>query len=311
VDDQKLRHGITAYVTDGEPPMGLTAEGMLRTAQRAQRIRSAVAVGVAITTVLVLAGAYVGVRNATSGPALPVVVASSGGASPRPNATADEPLPAKAPCPTEPTIKIVDAADTPSHGYRQPGGIPPIPEHQATTLADGSPAPDLAPVTCRVRQLVTAFVPDSGYYVAPTMPANETPLTAFYDGSDGEGALLDAGIVSGGRAGRFSLSIDHVTNGDCDQSQFAFGDRAIFEHRALPTGQNLCAITAADPATGLVENTVYAFYGRNQNMVTVSCSNTYLTSHGQQISAGPPLLTKEQLIQIAVDPVLVIYPYHG
>jgi len=311
VDDQTRRRGITAYVTEDEPPMALTAEGMLLTAQRAQRVRSALAVGIAATTVLVLAGGYVGVRKAISGPAHPVVVASSDGASPRPNAKADLPLPPKAPCPTVPDIGIIAPADSPSHGYHATGGPPPIPAHQATKLADGTPAPDLAPVTCRVRQLVTAMIAGSSFFVTPTMPANAVPLTAYYGGSDAESAELDAGIVSGGHTGRFFLTVEHVTNSDCDSSQFDYGDQGTFEHRALPTGQNLCVVTTTNPATGHVEITVYGFYGHHDNMVTVSCANTYLTRQGQKISAGPPPLGEEQLIRIATDPALVIYPYHG
>jgi hypothetical protein len=311
MDDQTIRRGITAYVTESEPPMLLTAEGMLRTARRAQRVRSALAVAVALAAVLVLAGGYVGIRTATSGRALPVGVVPSTSASPRPGATADLPLPAKAPCRTVPSITIIDAAASPTHGYRASGAAPPIPAHQATKLADGSPAPDLAPVTCRVRQLVTGFLPDSGYFVTPTMPANETPLTASYGGTDAESADLEAGVVSGGRVGHLVVTIEHVTNSDCDRGQFDIGKHAVVEHRALPTGQNLCAMTATDPATGLVDNTVYEFYGRDQNMVTVRFVDTYLTRQGLKISAGPPLLTKEQLIQIATDPALVIYPYHG
>ncbi|MGX6606642.1 hypothetical protein ACWKSP_31640 [Micromonosporaceae bacterium Da 78-11] len=275
MQEAEVRYALKAYVSDGEPAMGLTAGAVLTAGRRSRRTRRLAG----------FAGAGLAVALAGAG-----VVSVSGGSS----AGAD--FAAAAPCPAPPGSRPAAAFAA---------GRPLTPElvRWATTRLTcflGDEVPRLLPAA-RYAQVPGAQAgPLTGFSLGGEPPwGNRVDAMALIRDAEGTGDLM----ISVGVADRSTAAQD-VDSCRRDQA-------AKCTVRNGPNGETVLLGTEHDPLpAGNPRNFVVRVY-RGHSEISVQVSNTDRRSvHGAApVATRPePVLSADQAVQLALSPELFLFP---
>ncbi|MEU4238293.1 hypothetical protein [Actinoplanes sp. NPDC026619] len=274
MQEAEVRTALTAYATDGEPPMGLTADGVLTAGRRSRRARRLAA----------FAGA--GVAAALVGVA--AVVVYGGGAGGEDFVAAD-------PCPVRP-------------GARPAGEI-----SADQALSPNLVAWATTSLTCRLNDEVPRLLPHARYAPAPGVQAgpligftiggeppwgNRVDSISLIRDDQGTGDLtVTVGVVKRSAGAEAKAGCLQETVSQCSVEKGPHGEIVLFDTEL------------ADPSPDNPRNNIVYVY-RGQTEVMVQASNTdRRAADGAPAATRPqPVLSKEQVIELALSPELYLFP---
>lgn len=275
MQEAEVRHALKAYVSDGEPVLGLTAEAVLTAGRRSRRTRR-------------LAGfAGAGLSAALAGT---VVLVVSGGSS----TGADFAAAGRCPSPPGPRPSGVVEADRP---------LPP-------ELAEWA----AASLTCHLAEEVPQMLPAARYAQVPGAPAGpllgfsrggappwgtRVDALALIRDPEGTGDLtVTVGVVDRSAGARAEDGCRRETAAQCTVQQG-------------PNGETVLVSTEADGTPAAEPRNVVVRVYRGHNEISVQASNT----DRQSVAGGPPVATRpapvlsaNQALQLALSPGLYLFP---
>jgi hypothetical protein len=273
MQEAEVRDALTAYVRDGEPAMGLTADAVLTAGRRSRRARR-------------LAGfTGAGLVAALVGTGVAVVSGSSGGTD----------FTAAGPCPFAPGSRPAGAiaADRPL--------TPELVEWATRSL------------TCHLNDEVPRLLPTARYAQVPGAPAgpllafslggappfgNRVDAMALIRDAEGTGDLtVSVGVVDRSAAAEEKESCRSEKAAKCTVQKG-------------PNGETVLLGTERDPLpAGNPRNFVVRVY-RGHSEIYVQASNTDRQSDGRgPVPTRPqPVLSADQTVQLALSPELYLFP---
>ncbi|MEV0902432.1 hypothetical protein [Actinoplanes sp. NPDC049802] len=277
-----MHQALKTYATDGEPPLALTAAGVLTAGRRSRRNRRLAGVaGAGLAIVLAGLAGFVVHDNATPGRRTPVAGPEFGAAGP---------------CPFPP-------------GARPPG----------TIAADEPLSPELADwaatkVTCYLNEELPRLLPSARFAPMPGVPAGA--LIAFSHGGEPPwGNRVDALALIRDAAGTGDLT---VMVGVADRSAGAEAADACRRTqvgectvRNGPDGVTVTVGTEADGTPADLPRTcvVRVYRGHSEIYVQVSSTDQQAVDGGAPRKTRPePVLTEDQAVQLALSPELFLFP---
>jgi hypothetical protein len=275
MQDAEVQRVLNAYVRDGEPAMGLTADQVVVAGRRTRRTRRlAVVAGAGLATAVGAAG---------------VVLAFGGSSTGADFAAAD-------PCPVRPGPRPAGAfaADRPLS--------PELVEWAATS------------VTCYLTEEVPRLLPTARYGQVPGVPAgplqgfthggeppwgNRVDALALIRDAEGTGDLtVTVGVVDRSAAAQAKK--------DCQ------GDKtAKCTVQKGPNGETVLVGTEADgtPAESPRNFVVRVFRGHSEIDVQASTTDRQVKNGRGPVATRPePVLSADQAVQLAVSPELYLFP---
>jgi hypothetical protein len=275
MQEAEVRHALKAYVSDGEPVLGLTAEAILTAGRRSRRTRR-------------LAGfAGAGLSAALAGVA--VLVVSGGGSTGADFAAAGR-------CASPP-------------GSR-PSGVVEANRPLSPELAEWA----AASLTCHLMEEVPRLLPAASYAQVPGAPAgplrgfsrggappwgNRVDALALIRDPEGTGDLtITVGMVDRSAATRAEEECRQETATKCAVQRG-------------PNGETALVSTDADGAPADEPRNVVVRVYRGHNEISVQASNTDRRSveGGPPVATRPaPVLSANQALQLALSPGLYLFP---
>ncbi|WP_027345950.1 hypothetical protein [Hamadaea tsunoensis] len=271
-------------VGQDEPPLILTAAGVAAVGRRQRMMRawgaSAMAVGVGVSLMVVGLQVIPGEENSAAAGCAPPVPATS------------------VPLPEGSAWPFVD--ELPQVG---PTAGPPD---------RVGPRPDLKAFECAVRENVLGELPDARFgriYTGDgTTPAPLQGMAADHalgDRQDTRYGVM-AAAVAATRAGHGAILVS-AQPVDGDPYPGRCGPGKVCDARTGPHGEPVELFVRQSPANpGAIGYTVYVYTGRTAVVATVT--NTPDADVRLPVTAPTPLLTVDQLITLACDPRLALWP---
>lgn len=275
MQETEMHHALKAYVSDGEPAMGLTADAVLAAGRRSRRTRR-------------LAGfAGAGLAAALLGAGVVVV---SGGSSPGAG------FEAAAPCPFPP-------------GSRPPGVIaanrpfpPELVEWAATSLTCylNDEVPRLLPAATYAQMPGAQAGPLTGFSLGGEPPwGNRVDSMTLIRDAEGTGDLtVTVGVVDRSVAAREKASCQREKAAKCTVQNG-------------PNGETVLLGTERDPLpAGNPRNFVVRVYrGHSEINVQVSNTDRQSVNGAAPVATRPkPVLSADQAVQLALSPELYLFP---
>lgn len=277
MQEADVKDALQAYVSDGEPAMGLTAEGVLTAGRRSRRNRR-------------LAG-FAGAGLAAALVGTGVVVAYGGGGSTGAQFAAADP------CPIRPGARPAGAYST------SKALTPELVEWAATSL------------TCHLTEEVPRLLPNATFAQVPGVPAG--PLAGFgHDGEqppwgnrvdalalirDAEGTgdlMVTVGVSDPSAAAGEENSCRHDQAAKCTVETGPNGEIVLL-------GTELDSVPADQPRNFIVR----VYRGHSEIYVQVSNTDRQLTDSGGPERTRPtPILTADQARELALSPELYLFP---
>ena len=273
--ETEVRHALKAYVSDGEPPMGLTADVVLAAGRRSRRARR----------VAGFAGAGLAVALAGAG----VVVVSGGGSFGGEFAAA-------APCPDQPGSR-------PSGTYAADRPLSPVLVRWAATSVTcylHEEVPRLLPAARYAQVAGARAAPLTGFSLGGEPPwGNRVDALALIRDADGTGDLtVTVRVVDQAEATREKDSCLSEKDAQCTI-------------QGGPAGETVLLGTERDPLPpGSPRNFVVRVYrGHSEIYVQVSNSDQQPVHGGAPVATRPePVLSADQTIRLALSPELYLFP---
>ncbi|MDI6101647.1 hypothetical protein QLQ12_23785 [Actinoplanes sp. NEAU-A12] len=275
MQETEMQYALQSYVSDAEPAMGLTADGVLTAGRRSRRTRR-------------LAG-FAGAALAATLVGIGVVVVSSGTST-----GADFAAAAPCPFPPGPRPPGVIAADQP---------LPPEVREWASTS-----------VTCHLNDELPRLLPDARYARVPGAPAgpllgfshggeppfgNRIDAMALIHDAEGTGDLtVMVGVVDPSMAGQAVDECRRSTMGKCSV-------------QSGPNGESVLLSTAADgmPAELPRDLVARVYRGHSEILVQVSNTDRQVVNGNAPVATRPePVLSTDQAVQLALSPELYLFP---
>jgi hypothetical protein len=262
--DPQVRTALLEYVTAGEPPLGLTMDGVVRAGRRSRRIRRVLWGGgtFGLSAAIVLASSLL-----TGGSPVPTI--------PAPGSTAQVRAPDAATCEELRTTPITANATDQERADR---------------------------MSCYLLAAVPAALPGASF---ADNPARKAPFLVAAPGSggmpDGLSATATVSTSEGDglvifEVGRSKPLTEGEKIGHCDKADCLVG----------PHGEHIEVFDfGADPATGAHGVTVYVYTANT--LVLAGAHNAPEIQNAAPTMPQPPL-TIAQLITLATDPGLVLFP---
>ncbi|HLL69569.1 MAG TPA: hypothetical protein VK453_28195 [Micromonosporaceae bacterium] len=295
--DSQVRDALLTYV-DSEPPMAVRSDDILTAGRRARRVHrmTAGAAGGAVAGIVVLAAAAVtGVLPGQGAPLRPAAPSASA-ASPAPSASTAAPAPSAgtaaqgepvAPCTARPGPRPAQTA-TPGETL-QP---------ELAAWARASLTCYLADALPRVLPDARYAAPDGAYAGALQAYSHDPPMGARVDAaalitdSEGTGDILV--IVEAKTPAQFDAEVRTCRRPECVTRSGAGGSRIMIGE------------TPPVSPGGYYDITVRAF--RGHTAVVMEVTNSDRGPDPARMGRAKPALTVEQLVELASDPALTLFP---
>jgi hypothetical protein len=281
-----VRDALHAYVRTGEPPMSISAAGLLRAGRSRRRWRislltggSAALVAVTITGTLVL--------NPAGGAGTPEPPAPMSAAEILAGCTVPPADPARSPV-------------APSSPGTQVGRMPLKQAPDPTSDFDPVLA---ARMSCFLADHLTTTLPDAGY-----LPLYGPLPLVFYRGGEAPYAA-NAQIVDELGTSSLILAVHPQTEEPPSQESL---DSKGFTRRTGPHGEFIQVSESVSPQgqsdAGVIVTNIYVFTGATQVVASITNTNDRMDSNGAGVLARPtPALTLDQLIALACAAELTIF----
>ncbi|MDM4718910.1 hypothetical protein QTQ03_04595 [Micromonospora sp. WMMA1363] len=288
MQEAEVHHALEAYVSDDEPPMGLTSDEILAAGRRSRRNRRLAGMAAAGLAAILFG---VGV----------VAVSGGGGSSTTPAFTA------AGPCPFPP-------------GSRPPGVIaadqPLSPELREWASVS---------VTCHLTEALPRLLPTAQYGQVRGAPAgplvghslggeppwgNRVDALALVRDADGTGDLLvNVGVVDRLAAADAADGCWRGTDPRCTVQSGPNGETVL-----VSTDADRAAVAPPGLRTSLahpdaVHLTVTVYRGQTEIVVQASNTDRQVVNGRPPVATRPePVLTVEQARELALSPELYLYP---
>lgn len=272
MNEQAIRDALRAHVTLDEPPLRLRSEHVLRAGRRLRAMRRlGYAGGVAALSGVVMVGGHVAVAVLGS--------------------TTSEP-------------RVPTATFDPAVCASIPSAAPVAPTENAPEPAQTSGSDELAnQMSCYLRTAVPAAMPGATF---ADNPVRRTPYLVAGPGMfEGEGFAATALVTTAAGTGLLLFQATHETISADTWNDRCGGPDAKGECRTGPHGERIQIMDFGPDSAGVWGRTILVYSG--QTTILAGARNAP-ESDGSQPTMPEPPLTVEQLITLACDPALVLFP---
>jgi hypothetical protein len=284
--EDRVRDALQAYVRTAEPPMSISAAGLLRTGRSRRRWR-----------ISLLTGGSAALAAATIAGTLALNLTGIAG-------TPELPTPmSAAEILTGCTVPLADPTGSPVAPTSPGAEVGRAPLNRAFDATSDFDPVLAARMSCFLAEQITMALPEAGY-----LPLYGPRPLVFYGGAEAP-YVANAQIVDDLGTSSLIFAVYPQTGEPPSQESL---DSKGFTRRTGPHGEFIQVSESVSPPgqpdEGVIVTNIYVFTGATQVVASVANTNDKLDSNGAGVLARPtPALTLDQLIALACAAEMTIF----